>query len=94
MGKLRPAGINPRCQPIGTYVRRRVGQLSDQNHRRRIIEVIEILIIVRILANARIAIRQQYCFEPAVSAEASLKGVVGGVADVRGVVWAHGEKDE
>src|ERR1700676_2410058 len=58
MGELRAAGIDPRGQPIRTYVRGRIGQMPYQKQRRCVIEVIEVLSVVRILAAFRVSVRQ------------------------------------
>src|ERR1700693_2579005 len=92
MGKLRAPRVNPGGQPVGSYIRRGIGKLPYQDHRCRVIKMIEVLIIVRIFGTFGVSVRQQNCFQPTMRAEARLKSVVCWVADVRRVVWAHGKK--
>jgi hypothetical protein len=86
------AGIGPGGEPVGTDVGGGVGELANQRASRKIVKAIEVLVVVSLGFEICIAISELDDFQPAMGAEASVKSVIGRVADEGSVVWAHGKE--
>ena len=87
-----PAGVVPGGEPERSDVGGGIGELPNQDGSSLVVKVIVVFVGVGILSAKRISICKKNRFEPAVGPEARIKGVVGGIADERCVVGAHGEK--
>jgi len=66
--------------------------LADQRASGLIVKAIEVLIVVRLDFETRVAIRNLDDLQPTVGAQASLEGMVGGIVDEGTIVGTHGEK--
>src|SRR5690242_10900620 len=86
------AGVVPGGEPEGAYIRRCIGELADQNGSCFVVKAVVIFVGIRIFSAKSITVGEKNGFEPAMGAEAGVKGVVGWVADKGCVVGAHGEK--
>src|SRR5215472_9975342 len=92
MRQGRAAGVVPGGEPERSDVGRSIGKLANQNGSRFIVEAVVILVGIGIFSATRIAICKKNRFEPAMGPEASIKRVVGRIADEGCIVWPHRKK--
>src|SRR5882762_2806532 len=86
------AGIGPCGEPVRADIGSCIRELVNQRSRGLIVEAIEVLIVVGLAFQPRIAVREFDYLQPAMCAEAGLECVVGGIFDEGTIVGPHGKE--